>query len=270
MQNACIGAAAVLSLWLANGVGVRAELLRTGGTGAVLEMQRGLGAAFTAIEPDTRIEVIEGLGSSGGIAAVASGAIDFSISGRPLGAADDRSLRATVIARTPFGLASSHSNPGDIRSVDVADLFGSVTAVWADGEPVRPILRPKSDGDSYLMVRSFPGMAAVLEKLRSRTEIPVAVTDQDNALLAQRLSGSLTAMTLAQMQTEALPLRFLKIDGVAPTLENFEAGKYAFGKDLYLVVSSRTMPALDRFVAFLHSPEGHRLLRAHGSMPAPQ
>jgi phosphate transport system substrate-binding protein len=76
-------------------------------------------------------------------------------------------------------------------------------------------------------------------------------------------------MTFMQRQTEDLKLHFLTIDGVVPTLENFESGKYPYGKNLYLVVSSRATPALDRFVAFLRSPEGHRVLRANGSLPTP-
>jgi phosphate transport system substrate-binding protein len=245
----------------------RAELLRAGGTGAMLETLRRLGEAFTRTEPDTRIEIIEGLGSSGGIAAVADGAIDFSIAGRPLAANDNRPLKGSIIARTPFGLVSSHEHPGDIRPADVAGLMGSTAAAWAGGVPVRLILRPKTDSDTTLLVSTFPDMAAVMEKLRQRPEIPVAPTDQDNAMLAERLPGSLTAMTLAQRQTEDLRLQFLTIDGVAPTLENLESGKYPYGKDLYLVVPSRTTPVLDRFAAFLHSPEGQRVLRANGSLP---
>ncbi len=267
MQNACIVAVAGLALWLANGVSVRAELLSTGGTGAALETLRRLGTAFTTIEPGTRIEVIEGLGSSGGIAAVAAGAIDFSVSGRPLGPSDDPSLKASLIARTPLGLASSHRNPGDIRSVDIADLFGSATSVWADGKPVRPILRPKTDSDSLLLSGYFPNLTTVMEMVRQRAEIPVGATDQDNARLAEGVAGSLAVMTLAQWHTENLRLRFLTIDGVAPTLEDFESGKYPYGKDFHLILSSRATPALDRFVAFVRSPEGIAVLRASGSLP---
>ena len=106
-----------------------------------------------------------------------------------------------------------------------------------------------------------------MEKVRQRAEIPVAATDQDNAKLAEQLPGSLTTMTLAQLQTENLRLHFLTIDGAVPTLENLESGKYPYGKDLYLVVPSRTSPALDRFVAFVYSPEGQKVLHANGSLP---
>lgn len=110
-------------------------------------------------------------------------------------------------------------------------------------------------------------MSAAMEKLRQRAEVPVGPTDQDNARLAEGISGSLTAMTLAQMHSENLRLRFLSIDGIAPTLENFESGRYPYGKDFYLVMTSRAMPALDRFLAFVASSEGTAVLRDNGSVP---
>ncbi|MEP6841670.1 MAG: substrate-binding domain-containing protein [Bradyrhizobium sp.] len=267
LQNAWIAVAAGLALWLATGVAARAEVLRTGGTGAVYQTLRRLGSAFMKIEPGISIEIVEGLGSSGGIAATADGAIDFSISGRPLRAAEENLLKASVFARTPYGLATTHPNPGDVRSVEIADMYGSATSVWPDGTPVRLVLRPRSDSDADLLVSSFPNMHAAVEKARLRTEIPVAPTDQDNAAVAEKLGGALTAMTLAQLQTENLQMRFLSIDGVGPTLENFESGRYPYGKTFYLVVRSRTTPALDRLLGFLNSVEGEKVLRANGSLP---
>jgi phosphate transport system substrate-binding protein len=254
-------------LWTVSSACAHAEWLRTGGTGSALETLRRLGAAFSKIEPDTRIEVVEGLGSSGGIAAVAAGALDFAVSGRPLGPTDNQSLKGSVIARTPFCLASSHPTPGNVRSVDIAGLIGSANSLWADGTPVRLILRPRSESDTQLLAGYFPETAAALEKARQRNEIPVAVTDQDNAKVAENLAGSLTAISFAQMQTETPRLSLLSIDGVPPTLENLESGKYPYGKNLHIIVPANTKPALDRFIAFARSPQGRDVLQANGSLP---
>jgi phosphate transport system substrate-binding protein len=62
-------------------------------------------------------------------------------------------------------------------------------------------------------------------------------------------------------------LHFLPIDGVEPTLENFERGAYPYGKDFRLVFASRSKPSLDRFIAFLQSPEGEAQLRQSGNLP---
>lgn len=267
LKNTLVTAVVSLTVGLASCAGVRAETLRTGGTGAALVTLRLLGAAFTKAEPDIVIEVVEGLGSSGAMAAVAAGALDFCVSGRPPGDADDRSLRASVLARSPIGFVSSHPSPGDIRAADIADLFGSATSVWPDGKAVRVVLRPKNESDTQLLVSTFPGMVAALEKVRARPEVPVAATDQDNARIAQGLPDSLTFMSLMQLQTENLRLRFLTVDGVAPTLVNYQSGKYPYGKVFHLVVASRNSPALDRFLAFVRTPAGEAVLRQNGSLP---
>ena len=71
---------------------------------------------------------------------------------------------------------------------------------------------------------------------------------------------------MAQIVTEKPDLHFLTIDGVQPTLENMERGAYPYRKDFYFVFPKRKAPAVERFIAFLHSKEGERLLREAGSL----
>ena len=215
--------------------------------------------AFAAQAPDTSIEVIPALGSTGAIAAVVDGALDFAVSARPLTPEEvAKSLTPTIMARTVFGLASSYPKPGNIASSDVAGFFTSPASSWPDGTPLRIILRPKSEFDTTLLAKAFPNMAGAIEQLRLRPEIPVAATDQDNVRMAERIPGSLVPTTLAQMQTEKPKLHFLTIDGVAPTLENFERGTYPHHKDLYFILPAqqeRLTRAFRRLPAF---PRGRK------------
>ena len=89
----------------------------------------------------------------------------------------------------------------------------------------------------------------------------VAATDQDNADLAQRVEGSLSGATVTQIKMEKRDLRFVALDGVKPTLENFEKGIYPFGKRLFVIVPAKKSPAVDRFIAFLRSSQGVHALR---------
>ncbi|MDB5578191.1 MAG: ABC-type phosphate transport system periplasmic component-like [Bradyrhizobium sp.] len=265
---AILAAVALLLLAIAQPGDARADTLRTGGTGSAAMLLRKIGNAFTAQAPDTSVEVIPSLGSTGAIAAVVDGALDFAVSARPLAPAEAvKSLTEMILARTVFGLASSYPDPGNIASSDVAGFFTNPTSSWPDGTRLRIILRPRSEVDSTLLAKAFPNMAGAIEQLRLRAEIPVAATDQDNVRMAERMPGSLVSATLAQMQTEKPNLHFLMIDGVAPTLENFERGAYPYHKDFYFILPARRTPSLDRFVAFLRSPEGAKLLREAGSLP---
>jgi phosphate transport system substrate-binding protein len=91
-------------------------------------------------------------------------------------------------------------------------------------------------------------------------------TDQDNVLLAEKMTGSLTAVTLTQVVTEKPRLQFVAIDGVDPTLENFERGAYPYRKDFYLVFLHSKKNTVERFIAFLRSAEGEQLLRETGNL----
>jgi phosphate transport system substrate-binding protein len=245
----------------------RADLLRTGGAGAATKVMLLLGAAFSAQNPDITFKVVSGLGSSGAIAAVIDGKLDFAVAGRALKPEEAaKPLTATVLMRTAFGLASSHRNPGDIASRDIADFFLNPASTWADGTPVLLILRPRSEADSQNLADAFPRMGDALEQLRRRVEIPMAVTDQDNLRTAENMDGSLTAVTLTQMQTETPRLYFLTIDGIAPTLQNFESGAYPYSKQFNFVFPVHRTPAVERFIAFLRSPEGEKIMRANGNL----
>jgi phosphate transport system substrate-binding protein len=268
INRAFFAATTLLVLATAQPGDARADILRTGGTGSASAMLRQIGKAFAAQAPGTSIEIVPALGSTGAISAVLDSALDFAVSARPLTPEETaKPLTQTVLARTVFGLASSYPNPGNIASSDVAGFFTSPTSAWPDGTPLRIILRPKSEFDSTLLAQAFPNMAGAIEQLRLRSEIPVAATDQDNVRMAERMPGSLVPTTLAQMQTEKPNLHFLTIDGVAPTLENFERAAYPYHKDFYFILPARRRASLERFVAFLRSPEGAQLLREAGSLP---
>ncbi len=107
----------------------------------------------------------------------------------------------------------------------------------------------------------FPGLAPAMAKARQRPDIPVAATDQDNADMAEQTPGSLAGSTLTQLELEKRNLRLVAIDGVQPTFENFERGTYRYAKPLHFVVSARPAPLVERFIAFLRAPAGHRALR---------
>ncbi len=85
--------------------------------------------------------------------------------------------------------------------------------------------------------------------------------------MAERMPGSLAGSSFTQITMERRNLRFVAIDGAAPSLENFQSGAYPFGKPLFFVLPARKTAAADRFIAFLRSPEGEAALRSTGNLP---
>ena len=244
-----------------------AETLRAGGTGAATELLRQVGAEFTAAS-GVKIDVIPSLGSSGALRALVDGKLDIAVSARPLKADESAAgLRQVAVFQTAFVLATSHRNPNGLRAVDVPEIFAAEKPTWADGTPIRIILRPRSEADTVLFGTLFDGMDVVIETARRRAEVPTAATDQDNADLAERIPGSLTGTTVVQLVTERRRLQIVPIDGVEPTLANLESGAYRFVKKLYFIAGAKSGPEISRFVEFLRSPPGLKALREAAVLP---
>jgi phosphate transport system substrate-binding protein len=249
------------------GPAASAETWKLGGTGGAMPMAEHEAAEF-AVATGIKIEMIPGLGSKGAIHAVADGVLDLAISARPLNA-DESSLGLSLvpIARTALVFVTSHPKPNSVNSADLPAIFSSVNPKWADGSPLHVILRTKFDADTVIIEGLFPGLHEAIEAARLRPEVPVAPTDQDNAELAESIEGSFVQAGFSQIITEKRRLQFVAIDGVEPTAESFETGKYPYEKQFYLVFSAKAKAGAGRLLDFLHSAKGQSILRETGNLP---
>lgn len=243
----------------------QAEGIKLGGTGAATEFLRRLGVAFTA-HSGVEVEVVPGMGSTGALRAASEGAIDIVASGRPLSEAEKaQGLTVAFSMRTPFIFVTSHPSARGLSLAEIEKAYASPTMKWPDGEPMRVILRPKPESDTIHMETLFPRLKPAMDAARTRSEIPVAATDQDNADLMERTPGSIGGMTYLQAVSEKRKLRMIALDGVEPTLENFERGAYPYAKNIDFVIAPDPKPEVERLLAFARSPDGQELhRRAHG------
>jgi len=258
--------AVVLALLLGSAAGAAAEDFRTGGTGAALGTMRLLADEFTANNPDIRITTVPNLGSSGGIKAVVAGAIDLAVTSRPMNESE-RKLGAVEIeyARTPFVFAvSAKSRVSSITSGELADIYAGRMVTWADGSPVRIVLRPASDHDTQIVKSISPEIRRGLLVAEARPGVRIAVTDQDAADDLERIAGAIGPSSLALIVSEKRGLKALTLDGSDPTVTNAASGAYPYYKNLFFVTGAKRSAAVERFVAFVQSPAGRKILARNG------
>ena len=261
--------AALCLLLLMSSMPAAAETLTIGGTGAALATMRLLGDATVESQPDLTIDVLPSLGSSGGIRALQDGRIDLAVTSRPLTDAEQASgLRAIHLTDTPIAFASSQSADLDISASEVAEFYTSSDAQWSDGAPVRVILRPAGESQYRYLQDHIPGFMEALASAYLRPEVPIAPTDQENVSLARQIEGSLTAVTLAQLLTEAPELTVLSLDGREPSPANLVDGSYPLIIPFFLVVSVPTGDPVQRFIDFAQSPDAASVLWDLGQVPA--
>ena len=247
----------------------QAETLRIGGTGVALGGMRILGASFMKEHPDTQIEVLPSLGSSGGIKALLAGAVDIAVSSRAL-KGEERAAGATsrLYARTPLAVVTSPDVPiADITTGELAAIYAGETTRWPDGSIIRLVLRPASETDTLLLRELSPGMGRAVDVAFGRPGLVSATNDQDNAEALERLPGAIGLVAIGQIATEGRQLKILSLDGVMPMAALSARADYGFVKDLYVVTKPGAGKPAMAFIAFVNSAEGQNILADTGHSP---
>lgn len=255
-------AAAVLAIPFA----ARAADIRIGGTGNALGSMRLLGEAFARVHPESRAVVLDSIGSSGAIKAVAKKAIEIGLSSRPLTEDEIRGgLTAIEYASTPTVFAV-HSG-GKVTSItiqQVADIYTGKTLNWPDGKPIRPVMRQAGDDNSNQIRQLSPVIKESLAIAETRPGLIFAANDQEAADKMESAAGSIGVTTLALIRSEKRKLSALQLDGVEPTPENAQAGRYPMLKRFYFILPKEPVPAAKAFLAFVRSAQGRKILEQTG------
>jgi phosphate transport system substrate-binding protein len=263
-MSAQFSALALASVALVATPALGADKVRIGGTGGALEILRIISEPLRAADGAV-IEVLPSLGSAGALRAVLAGAIELAISARSLTAEEaTKGLKAVPFASTPLVFVTSHATPDAMTSKELVAAFAAKDPRWRDGSPIRLILRPRSDFDTQLMIQIFPGMGEAVAAARKRPDLPMPATDQDSAELAGQLRGSLVQAGYGQIIAEKRGLRFITLDGVAPSIESMSEGRYQHKKLFYLVYPAAGSEPAERLLGFIRSPGGRALFRANG------
>ena len=242
------------------------EEIKIGGSGTALGTIQFLADAFARQNPDFRATLVPNLGSSGGIKALAAGAIDLAGTSRPI-KADERALGLTEIeyGRTPFVFAvSAKSKVTAITLRELAEIYAGTMLSRPDGSPIRVVLRPASDIDTEIVKSMSPDLARALSAAEQRRGVALSLTDQDAANDIERIAGAIGPTSLALLISEKRALKALKLDGVEPTPRNIESGAYRYYKRLFLVTGAKTPASVQRFIAFIQSPAGREVLARTG------
>lgn len=233
-----------------------------------METMRILGEAFRKEHPGTRIVLSPGMGSSGGIKAVAAGRLDIGLSGRSLdGEERNLGVQATKYAMTPFVFAVHRTVGISGLTLDgVAGIYAGKRD-WENGKRIRLVLRPREDTDIPILMGMSPKMGAAVDIAMRRQGMIVATTDHDAADAIENIPGAFGGTTLALVLSEKRALRVLALDGVVPSVRTLTDRSYPYSKTFYMVTRNDPPAAVRRFMDFVRSPAGAAILSKNGQVP---
>lgn len=243
------------------------EKLTIGGSGSTLGAIKILGAAFEKLNPDLTVVVLPSVGTTGGIKGVSGGVIDIGLAGRRLTDEEQTfGLDVTEYATTPVVLAvQADSSLSGLSKNELIGILGGESIIGPHGQRLRPILRSAREPENIVARRVFPELGAAIERGLSRTDATVALTAQEAADLIERVPGAIGLSTFSLIRSEKRHMKALSIDGVAPNATNVANGAYPLVIGQYLVTRPNPPERIRKFIQFVRSEPGKRLLEESGN-----
>ncbi|MFM9970523.1 MAG: substrate-binding domain-containing protein [Burkholderiales bacterium] len=258
------------ALLLAIAFNASAQTYRVGGTGSALGTLRLVVDALAAKDArQVGISIVPNLGSSGSLRALQAGAIEVALVSRELTQEEKNSgLVGFEYGRSPFVFLTNKPGVKGVTNSLVAQVLRGSTLVWPDGQPVRFVTRPESDGDNAYIAQFSADIAAALKVAHKRPGMVMAATDQEAADEAERLPGSLATNTLALVKSERRKLTVLDFNGHTPSSHALAAGSYMHFKRFLIVTKGAPQGEARRLIDFIKSTPGRVILEANGHVVA--
>jgi len=241
------------------------DVIKVGGTGSALATMRAIADIFEKENPGVKVEVLPSLGSTGGIKAVIKGAIDVAVSGRELNDNEKgEGTKQEEFARSPFIFVTNKNNATNITIKEILQIYKGTKTAWPDGKRIRLVLRPENEASSIVLMGTSPEIRDAFEKAFKRQGMVTAITDQECAEILQKMPDSFGILTLDQLISEKLLLNALSLDGVKPTVKAIVNGSYKFYKPFYIVTTDKTSEPAKKFISYLFTTKGIKILEKNG------
>ena len=230
------------------------------GGGAPLDVFTALSEEFRKQHPAVRF-VFSDVGSAAGMRLAASGEVDLATSSASPPPELKDKIGLVPVGLSGTGVIVNAANPlKDLTKAQVRDVFSGAIADWNElggtHEKIVVIIREKtsalrSNFDAYFF-DGKPAYAPGAIELNSGADIVAAVSGR---------TAVVSMVTLTEKIRADQHVRFVSIDGVAPTKANLTSGAYPVRRPLYLVTNlEHVTPAIQAFLDFCRGPDGQRII----------
>ena len=247
-----------------------AETIVLDGSTGMLPLARSLAKAYQQKNPDPQIEFGQGLGTGARLRALAEGKIQIALASHGIAADDIRkgNLKVLEVAKGAIIFAVHASVPlTKITDSQVCDVYSGKIRDWQSlaglNSPITVLTRPPTEVDPEV-IRAKVGCFKELKEVET-AKVMARGGDMAKGLAETPYSIGMTSMTVVEQGGSKV--KALEFNGVAPTPANVKNGGYFLTRDFLFVIKADATPAVKRFVDFVLSPEGDRVILDNGAVP---
>ncbi len=240
-------------------------------TGCGISKKAYVSEVAKAFELDTGIKFnISGGGATKGIRQAASGEANVGGSCRHLiKDPQERGVKLHPVAWDALVIITHKSNPVDnITHQDLKKVFLGEITNWKDlgGEDhkIDVFVRQGKISGVGMMSRELVFGNADIDYKGTREFKSTGPLEK--AVVNSKYSIAFDGISSAKKQD----VKFLKLNGMAPTVENIASGKYILYRPLYLVTQKKMSPEEKKFIAYVKSKKGQQIIAEQGTVTLKQ
>ena len=267
VKNLMIIGFLLLRLW--PGPLVAQERVIIGGSGSLNEEMQNLAKSYMAYHPLETIQVLgESMSSTGGIEGVKRGRLSIGLVARKPSGGDEKLLVYRPLARSAVAVAVHNSIPiSSLSDSQVCDIFSGRIRSWKDagGSNLKiVVLTRKKDDANTQTVRAHMGC---FKTLTVAADAIVLVRGDEVLDALNNRPGTVGIVNVGSSLAERRNVKTLASGGVIPSAENVLNGKYPLHGERGVVTLGVPKGGVKRFLAFVGSQEGQKILSRRGIIP---
>ena len=247
-----------------------AETVVLDGSTGMLPLASALAKAYQQKFSDPQIELGKGLGTGARLRALAEGKIHIALASHGIAADDIRkgNLKVLDVAKGAIIFAVNSSVPlSRITDSQVCDIYGGKIRNWESlaslSTPIAVFTRPPTEVDPEV-IRAKIGCFKDLKEVET-ARVMARGGDMAKALTETPYSIGMTSMTVVEQSGGKV--KALVLNEVAPVPENVRNGRYFLTRDFLFVTKADPTVAVKKFLDYVLSPEGDRVILDNGAVP---
>jgi len=240
------------------------------GSSGMLPLAQALAAAYQQHSSDPQVGIGKGLGTGARLQALAEGKIQIALASHGIKPEDVQkgNLRVIEVAKGAIVFAVNASVPiASITESQVCDAYSGRIRTWqplgGPDSPITVLTRPPAEVDPEV-IRAKLGCFKALKELES-AKVMARGGDMAKGLAQTPHALGMTSMTVVEQSGGKV--KALALNGIAPTAENVKSGRYFLTRDFLFVTRGEPTPAVRKFLEFVQSPQGDRVIQANGAIP---
>jgi len=240
------------------------------GSTGVTPLVAALAKAYREQNSGAVIDIGKGMGTRARIEALRDGKIDIAMASHGLNVDDIKHQGMAVheIAKIAvvFGVNATVT-VASLTGEQVCGIYSNTTKNWeelgAAALSIVAITRPESEVDTEVVREKI----ACLSKLQMASTVRIAPKAGEMADQLASTTGAVGMTTMTVVQQSNGRIKAVALQGVTPSATNVQNKTYTLTRDSFLVTQAIPSTAVAKFMTFIASDAGNKVIVANGAVP---